>query len=74
MWEIATNVPRNDQGFFPQRCLQHCDKEMSPFILEENVLYKLPLTFLSLRQWRLRTHLRIRRKAESPPHCKLQLG
>lgn len=38
------------RDFFPQRCLQHGDKEMSPFILEENVLYKLPLTCLSLRQ------------------------
>lgn len=30
---------------FPQGYLQHCDKEMSPFMLEENVLYKLPLPF-----------------------------
>lgn len=38
--------------FFPHRgvCLRLCDKEMSPFILEENALYKLPLTFLSVRQ------------------------
>lgn len=43
-------------------------KEMSPFILEENVLYKLPLTLLSLRQQSLRTGLRIHVKAEPLPH------
>lgn len=39
-----------DFFFPPQRCLWHCDKEMSPFILEENALYKLLLTLLSVRQ------------------------
>ena len=47
---------------------------MSPFILEENVLYKLPLTILSLRQQSLRTSLRIHVKAEPQPHCTLQPG
>lgn len=62
------------RDFFPQRCLQHCDEEMSPFILGENVLYKLPLMCLSLRQQSLRIHLRIHRKAEPQPRCTLQPG
>lgn len=72
--EIATNAPGNDQEFFPQRYLQHYDKEMSPFILEENVLYKLPLTCPSRRQQSHRTTLRIPVKAEPQPHCTLQRG
>lgn len=70
-WEIATNAPGNDQGFIPQKHLQRCDKERSPFIREENALYKLPLTSLSPRQQNLRTSLRIHVKAEpgSIAHC-----
>lgn len=74
LWEIAANAPGDDQQFFPQKCRQHCDKEMSPFILEENVLYKLPPTIFSLRQQSLRTSLRIHVKAEPQPHCTMKPG
>lgn len=67
LWEIATNAPGNDQGFIPQKHLQPCVKEMSPFIPEENALYKSPFLSLSLRRQNLRTSLRIHVKTKPAP-------